>query len=439
LRIRLAGLAVAAWLVTAALGAQSASALATGSFSPTGSMTVSRAGAVATPLPDGRVLVVGGDDGTNYLKSAEIFDPTTASFSPTGSMTAPRTGAAAAPLLDGRVLVVGGYDGTNYLKSAEIFDPITGSFSPTGSMTVPRTGAVAAPLPDGRVLLAGGSYEDGSSVFDLDSAEIFDPATGSFSATDWRMTVPRTGAVAAPLPGGRVLVAGGGPYDAQSAEIFDPATGFSSTGSMGSGRSGAVAAPLPDGRVLVANRSAEIFDPTSGSFSPFMVPVTPNGPLIVGSEATIEGRTGGVAAPLPDGRVLLAGGLTYVSHSSYAEQSAELFTPALSRTLRRTKLIVNVAVAGTVTAVDAGADKRRRIVKPSSASGGPGRIVLKLRLTAKGERRLERTGKLRVEARISFAPAPVRGRCVTLTAPCYSRGYAISETATLTLKAKKRR
>jgi hypothetical protein len=137
--------------------------------------------------------------------------------------------------------------------------------------------------------------------------------------------------------------------------------------------------------------------------------------------------------------VLLAGGFISSPHVSSQRQSAELFTPALSRELRRTKLIVTVAVAGTLTAADTEANKRRRALKRTSASAGPGSITLKLRPTAKGERRLTRTGKLRVRARLSFAPAPVRGGCVTLTGPCYSRGYAISETATLTLKAKRRR
>jgi Galactose oxidase, central domain len=465
LRIRVAALAVAAWLVIAALGAQSASALATGSFSATGSMTEGRAGAVAAPLPDGRVLVAGGTYYDGFLncpdlycpqihitrQSAEIFDPATASFSPTGSMTVPRTGAVAAPLPDGRVLVAGGTndDGggsvDQTLRSAEIFDPATGSFSPTGAMTEARTGAAAAPLPDGRVLVAGGGHYDGSSFVAQDSAEIFDPATGSFSSTGWRMTVPRAGAAAAPLPGGRVLVAGGGPYEPEGAEIFDPATGsFSSTGSMSIPRRAPVAAPLPDGRVLLAgsgpdDRSAEIFDPATGSFSPFMEFLKPDGPWIVALWSTTEGRSGAAAAPLPDGRVLLAGGFIFGVHSSSQRRSAELFTPALSRKLRGRKLIAAVAVAGTLTAADAKVNKRRRALKRTSARGGPGSITLKLRPTAKAKRRLERTGKLRVKARISFAPAPVRGRCVTLTGPCYSRGYAISETATLTLKAKRRR
>jgi hypothetical protein len=437
--------------------AGSGSFITTGSFSPTGSMTVPRADAAAAPLPDGRVLVAGG---TNYdgfvscpdlycpqitmtLQSAEIFDPATGSFSPTGSMTFPRSGAVAAPLPDGRVVVAGGgyYDGSTFVvrDTAEIFDPATGSFSPTGRMTEGRTGAAAAPLPHGRVLVAGGGNYDGSNFAVRDTAEIFDPAAGSFSPTG-RMTVPRADAAAAPLPDGRVLVAGGGPYDWQGAEIFDPATGsFSSTGSM-TERFGGVAAPLPDGRVLViGGRNAEMFDPVTGSFSPLMELLTPEGPWVVALQSTIESRSGGVAAPLLDGRVLLAGGFIPGVHSSSASQSAELFTPALSLGMKGKKLTVAVAAAGTLTAADIAANKRERSIKRTSASGGPGRITLKLRPTAKGERRLRRKGKLQVTARISFAPRLVKGKCVTVFSPCYSRGYVISETATLTLKARRHR
>jgi Kelch motif len=156
-------------------------------------MSTPRFGAVAAPLPDGRVLVAGGSITFTFgpdpfaqvdlfLSSAEVFDPATNSFSSAGigSMSIPRERAVAAPLPDGRVLVAGGLTGPpdqrSQLSSAEVFDPATNSFSSAGigSLSTPRDGAVAAPLPDGRVLVAGGYGRDS----DLSSAEIFAAANG---------------------------------------------------------------------------------------------------------------------------------------------------------------------------------------------------------------------------------------------------------------------
>jgi Ca2+-binding RTX toxin-like protein len=212
--------------------APQASAAGSGAFSPTGSMSVPRPGAAAAPLPEGRVLVVGGDIGFGAsfrsMQSTEAFDPATGTFSPTGSMSVPRVRATAAPLPDGRVLVAGGNDHgrnldfsfrDNYLSSAEVFNPTTNAFSSAGigSLSTPGVAAAAAPLPDGRVLVVGGSTSGAGPV---SSAEVFDPATNSFSSAGiGSMSAPR--AVAAPLPDGRVLVAGGGYFDA-SAEVFAP-------------------------------------------------------------------------------------------------------------------------------------------------------------------------------------------------------------------------
>jgi len=79
------------------------------------------------------------------------------SFSPTGSMGTQRFAPVAASLPDGRVLVAGGYNGS-YLPSAEAFNASTNSFSSAGigAMGTGRRGALAAPLPHGRVLVAGG-------------------------------------------------------------------------------------------------------------------------------------------------------------------------------------------------------------------------------------------------------------------------------------------
>jgi Kelch motif len=306
---------------------QAASAAISGSFSPTGSMGTARCGAVAAPLPDGRVLVAGGSPNCSGpgLASAEIYDPATSSFTSSGigSMGTGRWGAAAAPLPDGRVLVAGGYDSST-LASAEVFNPTTNTFSSAGigSMTIPRQGAAAAPLPDGQVLIVGGDINL--------SAEVFDPTTNSFSSAGIGSTTGnRSGAIAASLPDGRVLVAGGG-YGSVTAEVFDPVTnGFSSAG-IGSitasrGRIDPAAASLPDGRVLVAggsddsgsyHASAELFNPATNSFSS------------VGLGSMGTPRWDPVAAPLPGGRVLIAGGSSgFPSYLSSAEIFSLVETP----------------------------------------------------------------------------------------------------------------
>ncbi len=254
----------------------------TGTFIPTGSMGIPREGHTATLLRDGRVLITGGNDtGDHAVASAELYDPKTGTFSPTGSMATARGYHTATLLSDGRVLVAGGdpcgWAGCANLVTAEIYDPKTGKFMATGSMATDRAFHTATLLRDGRVLIAGGDSL-GTVPF---SAELYDPKTGSFSATG-SMAWPRVYTTATLLADGRVLVAGGGgDYTDRnflaSAEIFDPATGsFSATGSMNEARTWFQANLLADGRVLVTGgygdlaplASAELFDPTTGTFSP---------------------------------------------------------------------------------------------------------------------------------------------------------------------------
>ena len=106
-------------------------------------------------------------------------------------------------LADGRVLLVGG-EASGALATAELFDPATGTFSPAGSMTRPRSiGASATLLRDGRVLVVGGGADVGTS------AELYDPATDTFAPTG-AMTVGRGGFhTATLLKDGRVLLTGG--------------------------------------------------------------------------------------------------------------------------------------------------------------------------------------------------------------------------------------
>lgn len=202
----------------------------------------------------------------------------------TGSMATSRRHAAGATLPDGRILVVGGtnttgVDGTAsiFYNSAEIYDPAIGTWSATGSLTTGgRALHSATRLPDGTILITGGW--NGSAA--LSTAEVYNPAAGTFSATG-SMTTARAAHRFTMLFDGRVLITGG--FDSAgnplaSAEIYNPATGtFSATGSMAAARSRHRMDTIGgQGEVLVIGgfgiggaelASTELFDPTTGTFA----------------------------------------------------------------------------------------------------------------------------------------------------------------------------
>jgi WD40 repeat protein len=215
-----------------------------------------------------------------------------------------RASHTATILRDGNVLIAGGFkkgpDGYSqvYTRTAELFDPKRQRFTYTGNMTMNRSGHVAASLPDGRVLLAGGYNEDGK----LASADIYDPSTGSFTSAG-NMTVARGGMAATLLKNGRVLIVGGSGDEQKSAELFDPTTGrFTATGNLNTNRFEHTATLLPDGKVLIAGggerstvfASSELYDPETGNFS-----------LIENMNVP---RRKHAAVLLADGNVLIVGG-----------------------------------------------------------------------------------------------------------------------------------
>jgi hypothetical protein len=284
----------------------------TGTWSATGPLTTPHQFHTATRLNNGKVLVAGGGDGLNgmgVIASAELYDPNTGAWSATGPLIMGRANPTATLLADGRVLLVGGYGpgaGANgFLASAELYDPNTGTWSATASMSVGRTGHSAALLADGRVLVAGGDGGDGPQA----SAEVYDPSTGTWSLTQ-SMEQPRWSFTATVLADGRVLVAGGessSSHIVSSAELYDPNTGtWSATGGMGTPRDAHRAVLLADGRVVVvggselsarssAPLSAEVYDPTSGRWQ------------AIGAAGIPRGFP--TATLLADGEVLLVGGL----------------------------------------------------------------------------------------------------------------------------------
>lgn len=285
-----------------------------GSWSEAPSLTSVRGSTPALQLPDGRMLVAGGGVGSAVVGATELFDPEAEEWQSSGQLGQPRRGHRAVVLDDGRVLVAGGLAEGELLASAEVFDPETGAWEDTGAMNQPRLGHTLTVLPDGRVLAAGGTgrtgvASDGSQTVRPEaSAEVFDPSTGEWTPVG-DMLSGRFEATATPLDDGRVLVAGGlGPQDGDvgplsSAELYDPATeSFSRTGTMNDVRSNHAAALLDDGRVLISGgdggqasiASTEVFDPSRGAWTRV--------------DGLSEGRRGHTATPLEDGDVVVAGG-----------------------------------------------------------------------------------------------------------------------------------
>lgn len=240
----------------------------TGQFTSTGSMAVPRETHTATLLTNGQVLITGGlfsATGTlHYLSSAELYDPATGQFTSTGSMMITRLMHAATLLDDGRVLITGGFGNTagNFNPTlAEVYDPAAGTFAATGNMTMSRVNHTATLLDNGKVLIVGGC--NGAVVA---TAELYDPKAGTFSATAAIFTpygpIWHTATL---LKHGHVLVTGG--YVAAStqgiemtaaAQLYDPTTEtWSSTASMTTSRAGHAAALLKSGQVLIVGGGAE--------------------------------------------------------------------------------------------------------------------------------------------------------------------------------------
>jgi hypothetical protein len=247
--------------------------------------------------------------GPARLASAQGDAP---SWSYTGNLNTARNRHTATLLQNGKVLVAGSYDEySDYsaLNSAELYDPATGTWSTTGNLNTVG-GDTATLLPNGKVLVVGVV------------AELYDPATGTWSITGNLNTARYYDHTATLLSDGKVLVAGGANSSAlNSAELYDPATGtWSITGSLNTARSSHTATLLPNGKVLVAggntrnvnaglNRAEELYDPATGTWSD-------TGKLNIA-------REGHTATLLPIGKVLVAGGSNFGFLSS-----AELYDPA---------------------------------------------------------------------------------------------------------------
>jgi uncharacterized protein YjbI with pentapeptide repeats len=309
--IALGGASAGNYVLTSTTGSSNAKILPSFATSGISSMLRERAFHSATLLPSGKVLIVGGTAlPTSATVGAEVYDPVTKTFSATATNLPNRDARNTATLLGtGKVLIVGGtqttaalYDpatnaftsggtsGTinnhtatlltsgpnsgkvlitggkgatgNPVNTTLLYDPATNSFSAGPTMNDAREFHTATVLPSGpnagKIVIAGGRKSVSGVLTALATAELYDPATNSFTAIPGAMTGARFGHTASVF-NGKVLLAGGvGPSDLSSAELYDPSAAsapyFTPTGSLGTARTNAVAFPF-NGGIMIAGGS----------------------------------------------------------------------------------------------------------------------------------------------------------------------------------------
>ncbi len=291
-------------------------------------------------LTNGNVLVTGGGNAIGGTPNgmSEVYDYRTSTFSLTTNQALPRAVSAAVRMLDGRVLITGGLDAVGAVtNSCEIFDPATGTFSVVNSMATGRALHGAALLNDGRVIVTGGStnVSGADPVAQLlaavssatNTAEVYNPTTGLWANLPGMGGGARTAHITQILPDGRVLIAGGVqpgflgiPTFLTSASRYNPVTNlWNATASMGgSGRAISTAVRLANGRVLVSGGLNANLIALSASALPDVsvydnaTNTWQNGPNMGTARYTHS------ATLMPDGTVLVAGGVTGTVSSTVA-------------------------------------------------------------------------------------------------------------------------
>lgn len=224
----------------------------TGTWTITGNLNTPRVSHTETLLHNGQVLVSGGFSTFDPFVSgggtptAEVYDSATGFWNTTGSMSSPRGFHTSTLLQDGRVLVAGGsvdpcfdvdcvaFGNSHTLAGAELWDPATGAWVVTGNLDTSRALMSATLLPSGKVLVTGGLHLDimvninsiGVNLISLNIAELYDPASGTWSRTA-SLNTERFSHTSTLLSTGKVLAAGGIDHQnefSKSAELFGVGT-----------------------------------------------------------------------------------------------------------------------------------------------------------------------------------------------------------------------
>jgi uncharacterized repeat protein (TIGR01451 family) len=309
-------------------------ALGGGASYPAITVTVNVGGSATSPQVNAVSVSGGGSTTANANDSTVINVATGPTWVNSGSMSAGRAENTATLLNNGKVLVVGGAtgsstDGITILNTADLYDPASGTFAATGAMAGPRAQFASALLTTGTnagdVLVTGGFSQNLTTP--AATAELYNPASGTFTATG-NMVSPRIDQTATTLQNGQVLLVGGlSTSNAQavaSAELYNPASGtFTATGSMATARYNHTATLLNNGTVLIAGgRSAfDTYLDTAEIYNPT------SGTFSAVTGTMSSPRSSHTATLLQDGTVLLAGGGISETATITVTGTADIYNP----------------------------------------------------------------------------------------------------------------
>ncbi|WII70535.1 kelch repeat-containing protein [Bdellovibrio sp. 22V] len=280
--------------------------VATNTWTIGASMTTGRVAHAAVRM-GGKIFVAAGYNSSSALSSVEIYDVATDTWQPGPAMTTARNSAGAATLPDGKIIVFGGQATTaNVYATSEIYNPVTNTWSTdTRLLNNARGLPSVVTLEDQRILIIGGADPYNA----MTSVESY--RAGVAAAEEWQVPplLPGRGAhIATLLKDGRILVTGGneGTKIIGSTAIYNPATNQWQKGpDLSTPRQNHTATLLASGKVFIAggsgaggglgyNQTADIFDPSTNTITTM--------PLLME-------RAAHSAIALPNGKVLLSGGI----------------------------------------------------------------------------------------------------------------------------------
>jgi len=336
-----------------------------GVFQAQPNMASVRTGPTHIPAGDGRHLIVGGGSGTPLWQAAwnttEIYDARTRTFTAGPKMTTGRSVHAQVRLQDGRYMLIGGVDVNNVPQaSTEFFDLKTGKFTAGPAMASKRMGHTATVLADGKVLVTGGIPDTSNQTTALTSVlsttEIYDPKNNKWTAGP-NLSTYRAMHSAIVLGNGKVLLPGGLswrsifsfklPQILSTCDLYDPKNNsMARAGSMRGIRAMYAATLLPNGKVLVAGGLAGVIDtsnagkPTNGA--EIYDPTNNNwtaAPAMTGSRAMPSG------VMLSDGLFAVIGGGSGSLWAPTATQTVEAYDYLNSKWTAMPKMVTTRAGA----------------------------------------------------------------------------------------------